>query len=140
MVSQSSHTASDEWRRALSVAETVKQTASGLQLEPKHAWLRQVLDEAAEQMRNAVLWAAQQAMPDATSREAVRPLIVAADATRSDAALASYFLSFLKHEHLIAEDTAVSVAQQLEDVESGMDALSRSLRDMAGVDPYFLSQ
>lgn len=140
MVSQPSQTASDEWRRALSVADTVKRTAAGLQLEPKHAWLRQVLDEAAEQMRSAVLWAAQQALPDATNHEGVRPLIVAADATRSDAALASYFLSFLKHEHLIAEDSAASVAQQLEDVERGMDALSRSLRDMAGVDPYFLSQ
>jgi hypothetical protein len=139
MVSQPSHTASDEWRRALSVAENIKQTAATLQIEPKHAWLRQVLDEAAEQMRNAVLWAAQQALPDAATHEGVRPLIVAADATRSDAALASYFLSFLKHEHLIADDIAASVGKQLEDVESGMDALSRDLRARTGLDPYFLS-
>ena len=139
MVSETSYARSDEWGRALNVAETVKQTAAALQLEPRHAWLRQVLDETAGQMRAAVLWAARQVVPDRAKREGLRPLIVAADATRSDAALASYFVSFLKNERLIADDTAAIVSQQLHDVESGMDTLSRNLRDRAGFDPYFVS-
>src|SRR5687767_10656968 len=136
MVSETSHTTSDEWRRALAVAETVKQTAASLQLEPRHAWLRQVLDEAADQMRNAVLWAAQQSMPDGTSREGLRPLIVAADAARSDASLASYFVNFLRHEGLLSSNTADDVASQLQQIEVGMDALSRNLRTQLGFDPY----
>jgi DNA-directed RNA polymerase specialized sigma54-like protein len=135
MVSET-HTTSDEWRRALTVAETVKQTAAALELEPRHAWLRQVLDEAADQMRNAVLWAAQQAVPDGTSREGLRPLIVAADATRSDASLASYFVNFLRHEGLLAGNTADDVATQLQQIELGMDTLSRALRTQLGFDPY----
>src|SRR5688572_22060151 len=126
MVSETSYTTSDEWRRALAVAETVKQTADGLQLEAKHAWLRQVLNEAADQMRAAVLWAANQGAPATKTREALRPLIVAADATRSDASLASYFLSFLSHEHLVADSTAAEVSSQLRDIEARMEALSRS--------------
>ena len=136
MVSETSYTTSDEWRRALGVAETVKQTADGLELEPKHAWLRQVLNEAADQMRSAVLWAANQGSTATKTRGALRPLIVAADATRSDASLASYFLSFLSHEHLIADLTAQDVASQLRDIETGMEALSRNLRTDLGFDPY----
>jgi len=136
MVSKPSYTGSDEWRRALSVAESVKQTALGLQLEPKSEWLRQVIKEAAEQMRAAVLWAAAQDAPAGRSRDALRPLIVAADATRSDAALASYFLAFLRHEGLMPEDTASDVARQLDQTESGMDALSRELREELGFEPY----
>ena len=135
MVSQP-YSPSDEWRRALSVAETVKQTADGLDLEPRHAWLRQVMNEAAGQMRNAVLWAASQGSPAGMNREALRPLIIAADAARSDASLASYFLSFLTHENLIAGVTADDVASQLQDVELRMDALSRHLRHELGFEPY----
>ena len=135
MVSQP-YSPSDEWRRALSVAETVKQTAVGLDLEPKHAWLRQVMNEAADQMRSAVLWAASQGSPAGMNREALRPLIIAADAARSDASLASYFLSFLTHEKLITDATAGDVASQLQDVELRMDALSRHLRTELGFEPY----
>jgi DNA-directed RNA polymerase specialized sigma54-like protein len=140
MVSGTPHTTSDEWRRALTASENVKRAAGGLQLEPKHAWLRQVLDEAADQMRDAVLWAAQQAVPDRTSREGLRPLIVAADATRSDASLASYFVSFLRHEGLLSDASAAGLAAQLQEVELGMDTLSRSLRTELGFDPYAPAQ
>jgi hypothetical protein len=135
MVSQP-YSPSDEWRRALGVAETVKQTAIGLTLEPKHAWLGQVVNEAADQMRNAVLWAASQGSPSGATRESLRPLIIAADAARSDASLASYFLSFLRHEDLIASDRARDIASQLQDVELRMDALSRHLRTELGFEPY----
>src|SRR4051794_15894198 len=113
MVSKPSYSTSDEWRRALGVADAVKQTASALQLEPKSEWLRQVLNEAADQMRAAVLWAASQGSPEDRTHEALRPLIIAADAARSDASLASYFLSFLTHEHLIEDATADRLATQL---------------------------
>ena len=136
MQSGTFHTTSDEWRRALKVAETVKQTATALKLEPQSEWLRQVLNEAGEQMRSAVIWAAAQSTATDSGHRGLRSLIVAADAARSDAALASYFLSFLAHEHLIADTTASSVSQQLGEVETGMDAVSRNLRGEAGVDPY----
>ena len=139
MVSETPFQTSDEWRRALDVSELVKQTAAALKLEPKHAWLRQVLNEAADQMRNAVLWAAQQAVPNGGNQEGLRPLIVAADATRSDAALALYFLSFLRHEGLITDEKAETTKRQLETVELAMETLSRNLRDGAGLDPYFVS-
>jgi hypothetical protein len=136
MVSETFYTTSDEWHRALTVAEAVKQTASGLQLQPRHAWLRQVLNEAADQMRSAVLWAAQQGAPDVQNRHRLRPLVVAADATRSDASLASYFLSFLRHEGLIDEARARDMASQLSDIELSMTALSEQLRSDLGFDPY----
>jgi hypothetical protein len=139
MVGQTSYTTSDEWRHALDVAEAVKQTAASLTLEPKHAWLRQVLEEAAGQMRAAVIWAAAKGSAMTGHPAGTRPLIVAADAARGDAALASYFLSFLAHQHQIPGATAASLGAQLDDVETGMDALSRRLRDEAGVDPYFSS-
>src|SRR5262245_49131405 len=74
VVSQQTYSTSDEWRRALGVAEAIKQTCAGLTLEPKMEWLRQVLNESADQMRAAVLWAASQGAPAGKSREALRPL------------------------------------------------------------------
>ena len=136
VVSKPSYSTGDEWRHTLAVAETVKQTALGLELEPKYAWLGQVMNEAADQMRSAVLWAASQGSPASLTREALRPLVIAADAARSDASLASYFLSFLTHENLIARGTARDVASQLRDVEQRMDALSRHLRTELDFDPY----
>jgi hypothetical protein len=130
------YSTSDEWRRALSVAEAVKLTARDLQLEPRTEWLRQVMNEAADQMRAAVLWAASQGSPSGKSPEALRPLVVAADAARSDAALASYFLSFLSHEKLVTKEAADSLASQLLQVEAGMNALSSNLRGDLGFDPY----
>jgi len=136
VVSETTYSTSDEWRRALRVADDVRQTAANLQLEPKSEWLRQVLNESADQMRAAVLWAASQGSPAGKSHEALRPLIIAADAARSDASLASYFLSFLTHQHLIEESTAGRIAAQLRDIEGGMETLSRHLREELGFDPY----
>ena len=136
MVSETSYSTSDEWRRALGVAEAIKQTCLDLQLEPKSEWLRQVMNEAADQMRAAVLWAASQGSPAEKPRDALRPLNVAADATRSDAALASYFLNFLTSEHLIAGARADDIAGKLREIELGMDGLSRRLREELGFDPY----
>jgi hypothetical protein len=130
------YSTSEEWRHAIDVSEAVKLTARDLRLEPRTEWLRQVLNEAADQMRAAVLWAASQGRPSDMSREALRPLVVAADAARSDAALASYFLNFLAHEQLIAPETADGLAARLVQVELGMDALSRGIRRDLGFDPY----
>jgi hypothetical protein len=136
VVSEKSYSTSDEWRRALGVADSVKQTAAALQLEAKSEWLRQVLNEAADQMRAAVLWAASQGSPSGKSHETLRPLIIAADAARSDASLASYFLSFLTNQNLIEDTAADRVASQLRDTEAAMEVLSRHLRDELGFDPY----
>ena len=135
-MSETSYSTSDEWRRALRVADDVRQTASALQLEARSEWLRQVLNEAADQMRAAVLWAASQGSPAGKSHEALRPLIIAADAARSDASLASYFLSFLAHQHLIEETAAGRMAAELHDIEGGMEKLSLHLREELGFDPY----
>jgi len=128
----------DEWRHALAVAEAVKESARDLTLEPQMEWLRQVIGEAADQMRAAVLWAASQSPPDPASHSTagLRPLIIAADAARSDAALASYFLSFLSHERLLCDGEAQTVVQELQAVEAEMDALSRQMRTELGFDPY----
>jgi hypothetical protein len=136
VVSETSYSTSDEWRRAITVADAIKQTCHDLQLEPKSEWLRQVMNEAADQMRAAVLWAASQGSPANKTGDALRPLIVAADATRSDAALASYFLNFLTSEHLISGTTAGDIASKLQEIELGMDNLSRHLRQELGFDPY----
>jgi hypothetical protein len=126
----------DEWRRALAVADAVRQLCQGLRLEPGSEWLRQVMTESADQMRAAVLWAASQRVPEDKSRGGLRNLIVAADATRSDAALASYFLNFLHSEHLVEREDAEMVGARLQEVESGMDLLSRRLCEDLGFDPY----
>jgi len=136
VVSKTSYSTSDEWRRALKVADEVKQTTAALQLEAKSEWLRQVLNETADQMRAAVLWAASQGSPAGKSHEALRPLIIAADAARSDASLASYFVSFLINQNLIGHDAADRMASQLRETEAGMELLSRHLRDELGFDPY----
>jgi hypothetical protein len=97
-------------------------------------WLRQVLTEAADQLRAAVLWAASQASTASATNS--RPLVIAADAARSDAALASYFLSFMVSERLIESGAANELAAALDGVESEMSALSLRLREQFGVDPY----
>ena len=60
MVERRSVNTSGEWRRALEVSERLIRTTSELELEPRNEWLRQVMNEAASQLRAAVLWAAAQ--------------------------------------------------------------------------------
>jgi len=131
---------SEQWRRALDVADTVRATCQQLKLAPEQEWLRQVMTEAADQIRSAVLWAASSASAaEQPERHSLRPYVVAADATRSDAAMASYFLDFLRSERLINEGTAQRVGGQLLEIERGMELLSRRLRQEMGFDPYGLA-
>jgi hypothetical protein len=126
----------DEWQSALGVADTVRRTCRELQLSPGREWVRQVMSEAADQMRTAVLWATSHDVPQQSKPETVRPYIVAADATRSDAAMVSYFLNFLRYEHLVNEGMAEDMNRRLQAIEQGMDLLSRNLRQELGFDPY----
>src|ERR1051326_114679 len=97
MAERPSVNTNSEWRRALDVSETLIRTTSELELDPRSEWLRQVMTEAASQLRAAVLWAASQG--DGVQR--LRSHVIAADAARSDASLACYFLNFLNREGLI---------------------------------------
>jgi hypothetical protein len=126
---------SGEWRRALEVSERLIKTTGELELEPGREWLRQVMNEAASQLRAAVLWAASQGV----TKEGVQRLrshVVAADAARSDASLASYFLNFLNSEGLIDQAKALEVEALLHETELDMAALSQRLTEELGFDPY----
>jgi hypothetical protein len=126
---------SGEWRRALEVSERLISTVSDLELEPRTEWLRQVMNEAASQLRAAVLWAASQGVTE-EGVQRLRSHVIAADAARSDASLASYFLSFLNSEGLIDETKALEVESLLHATELDMAAMSRRLTRELGFDPY----
>ena len=126
---------SGEWRRALEVSERLIRTTSELELEPRNEWLRQVMNEAASQLRAAVLWAASQGVTEEGVKR-LRSHVVAADAARSDASLASYFLNFLNGEGLIEESKALEVESLLHETELNMAALSQRLTQELGFDPY----
>jgi len=126
---------SGEWRRALDVSEMLIKTASELELEPRREWLRQVINEAASQLRAAVLWAASQGITE-EGMQRLRSHVVAADAARGDASLASYFLNFLNSEGLIDQAKAVEVESLLHATELEMADLSRRLMRELGFDPY----
>jgi DNA-directed RNA polymerase specialized sigma54-like protein len=127
---------SGEWRRALDVSERLMRTTSELELEPRTEWLRQVMNEAASQLRAAVLWAASQGLTE-DGVQRVRSHVVAADAARSDASLASYFLNFLNREGLIEEAKALEVESLLQQTEIDMAEMSQRLTRELGFDPYF---
>jgi len=110
-------------------------TTSELELEPRREWLRQVMNEAATQLRAAVLWAASQGVTE-DGVQRLRSHVVAADAARSDASLASYFLNFLKCEGLIDEAKAFEIESLLHETELDMAALSQRLTQELGFDPY----
>src|SRR5215470_15230080 len=126
---------SGEWRRALEVSERLIQTTRELELEPRSEWLRQVMNEAATQLRAAVLWAASQGVTEEGTQR-LRSHVVAADAARSDASLASYFLNFLNSEGLVDEATALEVESRLRETERDMVELSQRLTRELGFDPY----
>jgi hypothetical protein len=135
MVERRSVSASGEWRRALEVSERLMRTTSELELEPRSEWLRQVMSEAASQLRAAVLWAASQGVTEEGVKR-LRSHVVAADAARSDASLASYFLNFMNREGLIDEAKAVEVESLLHETEVDMAAMSQRLTRELGFDPY----
>lgn len=126
---------SGEWRRALEVSERLISTTSELELEPRSEWLRQVMHEAASQLRAAVLWAASQGVTQ-EGVQRLRSHVVAADAARSDASLASYFLNFLNCEGLIDKAKALEVESLLHETELDMAAMSQRLTQELGLDPY----
>jgi hypothetical protein len=126
---------SGEWRRALDVSERLISTTRELELDPRREWLRQVMNEAATQLRAAVLWAAAQGVTEEGTRR-LRSHVVAADAARSDASLASYFLNFLNREGLIDGAKALEVEALLHQTELDMAAISERLTQELGFDPY----
>ena len=135
MVEPRSVNTSGEWRRALEVSERLIRTTRELELEPRREWVRQVMNEAASQLRAAVLWAASQGVTE-EGVQRLRSHVVAADAARSDASLASYFLNFLNREGLIDEATALEVESLLHQTELDMAAMSERLMQELGFDPY----
>jgi hypothetical protein len=135
MVERRSVNTSGEWRRALEVSERLMRTTRELELEPRSEWLRQVMNEAASQLRAAVLWAASQGVTEEGVHR-LRSHVVAADAARSDASLASYFLNFLNCEGLIDEAKALEVESLLHQTELDMADMSRRLTRELGFDPY----
>jgi len=135
MVERRSVNTSGEWRRALEVSETLMRTTSELELEPRSEWLRQVMNEAAGQLRAAVLWAAAQGVTE-EGVQRLRSHVVAADAARSDASLASYFLNFLNREGLIDAAKALEVESLLHATEADMAEISQRLTRELGFDPY----
>jgi hypothetical protein len=135
MVERPGVNTSGEWRRALEVSEKLIRTTSELDLDPRSEWLRQVMNEAASQLRAAVLWAASQGVTE-VGVQRLRSHVVAADAARSDASLASYFLNFLNREGLIDAATALEVESLLRQTELDMEDMSRRLMQELGFDPY----
>jgi len=93
------------------------------------------MNEAASQLRAAVLWAASQGVTEQGVHR-LRSHVVAADAARSDASLASYFLNFLNREGLIDEAKALEIESMLHETELDMDDMSQRLTRELGVDPY----
>ena len=120
-----------EWSRVFDVCGLLKRTTDSLALKDDREWLRYVLREAASGMQSSVLWAAE-TEPSApggmgeTSRLA--RYVVAADAARSDAVVALYCLDFMRSEHLINEEIARRVNEQLTDVEGALRSLAHRLR------------
>jgi hypothetical protein len=93
------------------------------------------MNEAASQLRAAVLWAASQGVTE-EGVQRLRSHVVSADAARSDASLASYFLNFLKSEGLIDQAKAAEVETLLHQTELDMAEMSRRLTQELGFDPY----
>jgi hypothetical protein len=128
---------SEQWRKALDVATGLKATVEGLRLPPDQEWLRYVLGEAADAMRASVLWAATAgAAPAALDTAQLRQYAVAADATRGDALVASYFVAFAHSQGVIDDEAAQRIGNELAGVEAAMDAISRELTAHLGFDPY----
>jgi hypothetical protein len=134
---QRSPAGSEQWRRALDIAVGLKATAEALTLPAEQEWLRYVLGEAADAIRSSVLWAATSgpAFP-AFDAQQLRQYVVAADATRGDALVASYFVAFAHSEGVIDDAAAERIGRALDDTERQMSAISRELTSLLGFDPY----
>lgn len=131
------YSGSEQWRKALDVATELKATADALDLAPEQEWLRYVLGEGADAIRGSVLWAATSTpVPPAVDADYLRQYVVAADATRGDAVVASYFLSFAHSEGAIDDATYGRLDPALDAIEAEMGAISQELTGRLGFDPY----
>ena len=119
-----------EWSRVFDVCSLLRRTTDGLALEDDKEWLRYVLREAASGMQSSVIWAADtDHEPEETAEESRQArYVVAADAARSDAVVALYCLDFMRSEHLIDEEIAQRVDEQLTGVEGALRSLAVRLR------------
>src|SRR5688500_15477054 len=115
------YSGSEQWRIALDVATELRTTADALDLPPEQEWLRYVLGEAADAIRASVLWAATSTpVSPAVAADYLRQYVVAADATRGDAVVASYFLSFAHSEGAVDDATYGRIAPALDAIEREM--------------------
>jgi len=131
------YSGSEQWRRALDVATELRATADALSLPQEQEWLRYVLGEAADAIRASVLWAATSSpVPPAVDADYLRQYVVAADATRGDAVVASYFLSFAHSEGAVDDATFERTSAALDGIEREMERISRELTGRLGFDPY----
>jgi hypothetical protein len=131
------YSGSEQWRKALDVATDLKATADALSLAPEQEWLRYVLGEASGAIRGSVLWAATSApVPPSVDADYLRQYVVAADATRGDAVVASYFLSFAHSQEIIDDTAYARLGPALDAIEAEMGAISRELTGRLGFDPY----
>jgi hypothetical protein len=131
------YSGSEQWRKALDVATELRATADALSVQQEQEWLRYVLGEAADAIRASVLWAATSApVPPAVDADYIRQYVVAADATRGDAVVASYFLSFAHSEGAVDDATFERTGSALDGIEREMEAISRELTGRLGFDPY----
>jgi len=120
-----------EWSRVFDVCGLLRRTTDGLALKDDKEWLRYVLREAASGMQSSVMWAAEteSSGPGGTGETSkLARYVVAADAARSDAVVALYCLDFMRSEHLIDEELAKRVDEQLTDVEGALRSLAHRLR------------
>lgn len=131
------YSGSAQWRKALDVATELKATAEAQQLPPEQEWLRYVLGEAADAIRGSVLWAATSTpVSPAVDADYLRQYVVAADATRGGAVVASYFLSFAHSEGAVDDATYERIVAALDAIEREMEGISRELTGRLGFDPY----
>lgn len=131
------HSGSETWRRALDAAIELKATAEALDLAPEREWLRYVLSQAAEAIRGSVLWAATSSpVLPAVDADYLRQYVVAADATRGDAVVAAYFLSFAHSEGAVDDATYEHLGLELDVIEHEMGVISEELTGRLGFDPY----
>ena len=131
------YSGSEQWRRALDVATELQAAADALDLTTEQEWLRYVLGEAADAIRGSVLWAATSTpVPPAVDADYLRQYVVAADATRGDAVVASYFVAFAHSEGVIDDATYERIGPALDAIEHEMGAISAELTGRLGFDPY----
>jgi hypothetical protein len=118
-----------EWQAALDVADVLEVTCAGLKLDYDREWLRSVLMRVVSELRDSVIWVleAGSTRADRSDTEARADFVVAADAARGSAVLASYCLDFMSGENLITQDIG-ELSRHLLEVEAQLRSLAQRLR------------